>query len=295
MVELPLEPAAQRVLDEVTAPDGMVTADRLRAVLEAEPTGMVAALLPRTDVLTGAIDRALLVESAAREAEVFGDVAVRCEHLLLGWWRSVDDPAAAARAEFQQLRAEWAFAQYEKVSPHPPLDGDRPLVILVAGVPGTGKSTLAEGLGRALTVPVFSMDWQLGALAVFGVLRPDNSGPVAEMMLTAAIARQLHLGMGAVIDATGHTANERGRWHDLTERLGGRFLGVECVCSDGTVHRSRVEGRSRDIPCWPATVSWEHVLLMRSRWEPWTQSHLVVDSAAGSPEAGLRQVMQNLP
>jgi hypothetical protein len=36
------------------------------------------------------------------------------------------------------------------------------------------------------------------------------------------------------------------RWRH--ERLGGEFVGVECVCSDERVHRERVEGRSRGIP-----------------------------------------------
>ncbi len=170
-----------------------------------------------------------------------------------------------------------------------------PVVVLVAGVPGTGKSTVAETLGRTLNAPVFSMDWQLGALAVFGVLRPDNTGPLSEMMLTAAVARQLHLGMSAIIDATGHTRAARGRWQSLTGRLGGRFIGVECVCSDEQVQRSRVEGRSRGIPCWPATVSWEHVGRMKELWEPWEEPHLVLDSATGSPEVNLRRVLDLIP
>lgn len=300
MIELPLDPVAEQVLGQVTGSSDSVVVEHLRSRLKAEPAGMVADLVCRLDLpmTPVSIDRAVLLEQANREAELFGDITVRCEYLLLGWLRSIGGTdagrgLATARAEFQRLRADWAFAQYEKVTPSASTRGaGRPVVVLVAGVPGTGKSTLAETLGRTLKAPVFSMDWQLGALAVFGVLRPDNTGPLSELMLTAAVARQLHLGMGAIIDATGHTKAERDRWRSLTERLGGRFIGVECVCSDEQLQRSRLEGRSRGIPCWPATVSWEHVNRMKELWEPWEEPHLVLDSAVASPEVNLGRVLE---
>jgi hypothetical protein len=97
-------------------------------------------------------------------------------------------------------------------------------------------------------------------------------------VMAAALAGQLSRGQGAVLDAGGFQRAERARWQRICESLGARFTGVECVCSDETVHRGRVEARGRDIPGWPATVTWEHVGRMRARWEPWDEPHLVLDT-----------------
>jgi predicted kinase len=169
-----------------------------------------------------------------------------------------------------------------------------PVAILIAGVPGTGKSTLAEGLARGLRAPVFSMDWQLGALTPFRVLTNENVVPLAEMMLVAAMARQAQLGLDAVLDATGHEAEARRRYRTVADNLGARFVGVECVCSDETTHRARVEGRDRGIPGWKATVSWEHVLRMKSLWEAWDEPHLVADSATQPADVVLKRVLEEV-
>lgn len=186
--------------------------------------------------------------------------------------------------------ADRAHAAYEALRPVDP--AARPVAVLLAGVPGSGKSTLAESLARRLRAPVFSMDWLLGALVPFGVLTPDNAPAIAEVQVTAAAARQLQLGLSVIIDATGHTREVRDRWRAVSESLGGRFVGVECVCSDDRLLRRRVEERSRGIPGWPGTVAWEHVLRMRDLWEPWTEPHLVVDSAVDPPEVAVRRVVE---
>ena len=188
--------------------------------------------------------------------------------------------------------ADRAHASYLALRPSDP--DARPTLVLVAGIPGCGKSTLAESLARHLRAPVFSADWLLGALVPFRVLTQDNAQPIADVQLTAAAARQLQLGLSVVLDATGHTREARDRLRALTEHLGGRFVGVECVCTDDRILRERVEGRSRGIPGWHDTVEWDHVLRMRDRWELWTEPHLVLDSATTPPAEALRQALEAL-
>ncbi|WP_086666021.1 AAA family ATPase [Lentzea kentuckyensis] len=171
---------------------------------------------------------------------------------------------------------------------------ESPKVVLVAGIPGTGKSTLAESLARQLKAPIFSMDWVLGSLVLARAITDENAYDVADLQLTALVARHVQLGIDVIVDATGHTREERGRLRELAERLGGEFVGVECVCSDERLHRERTEGRSRGIPGWHATVPWQHIERMRGLWEPWEDDHLVLDSAVETPESSVKRVLDRL-
>lgn len=182
----------------------------------------------------------------------------------------------------------WLTA-YARLAPLP--DAGPGLAILVTGVPGAGKSTLAEGLARALRVPVFSLDWQLGALMPARVLTNENVVPIGELTTVSSMARQLQLGLDAILDVAATQAEERDRYQAVAAGLGARFVGIECVCSDEALHRSRVEGRDRGIPGWKPTVAWEHVLRMKGRWQTWTEPHLLLDSASQSPEEMLKHAL----
>ncbi|MEU4806545.1 AAA family ATPase [Actinosynnema sp. NPDC023587] len=281
MADVPLHESSAHLLD-----------GPVRDLPDRVAGGVAATLAARLGLRPADVDRSALVTAAIAEAERLSDVVVRPEHLVLAWALVTGVPPAPAREALQVVVAEHAHADYENLTPCPA--AKPPLVVLVAGVPGTGKSTLAEGLARRLRAPVFSVDWHLGALVPFGVLREDNAVPLAELTLTAATARQVRLGLDVIVDATAHRAETRARWRSLAAKLGGVFVGVKCVCSDERAQRERVEGRSRGIPGWHPTVSWEHVQRMRALWEPWDEPHLVIDSAVVPQAAAVKEVLAHL-
>ncbi|MGW5364370.1 AAA family ATPase [Actinopolymorpha pittospori] len=158
-----------------------------------------------------------------------------------------------------------------------PVAGKAALMVF-SGLPGVGKSTLADAVGRVRQVPVFSVDWLLGALTPFGGRHLDDLLGIGAEQLTTLALRQLSLGQSAILDAPVEDLPSRARWASLARRAGADFKVVSCVCSDPVVHRSRVEGRVRGIPGWHEGGNWGNVSRRRAEFVPWDGDVLTVDT-----------------
>ena len=66
-------------------------------------------------------------------------------------------------------------------------------LIVMTGLPATGKSSIAEALGRELSIPVFALDWLRGVMRRHE-LEAEKAGYAAYEMLVTLARRQLMLG-----------------------------------------------------------------------------------------------------
>jgi predicted kinase len=158
-----------------------------------------------------------------------------------------------------------------------------PAVVLFSGSPATGKSTLADAIGRELPAPVIAWDWCMAALSPFSELQHvlnamtrDRYHDVGYSLMSQAMEKQLRAKQSVILDCV---ARPRAlpHWFEIAADHGVRLHIVECICSDADVHRSRVEGRIRGIPGW-YELEWSHVEVSRTRYETLNVEKVVVDA-----------------
>ncbi len=155
-------------------------------------------------------------------------------------------------------------------------------LIILSGLPGTGKSTLATGLSQALSLPVFSVDPIEAAMWRGGISKTQTGIAAYEIAATLA-DDHLRLGHSVIIDAVNPVEAPRAVWRKLAETHHVRLILIECVCSDAIIHRQRIETRIRAIDGMPE-VTWSRVLERRAEYEAWTDARLVLDTATWSRE-----------
>lgn len=152
-------------------------------------------------------------------------------------------------------------------------------LIVFSGLPGTGKSTLAETVGRDLGIPVFAKDW-LEATLVRSELKAGNEqkslGFAGYELLTILAERQLMLGQSVILDSVAASESIRNTWRKLSDQYCADWRVIECFCSDESVHQARLQDRKRNIPGWHE-LKWSEVERVRRYYLPWEAERLVLD------------------
>ena len=154
--------------------------------------------------------------------------------------------------------------------------GTGPVLVVVSGLPATGKSTVARLLAERTRTPFLRVDRIEQAIVQWTELT-HPVGPVGYAVAHAVAAEQLRLGLDVIVECVNPLAVTRDAWVDTASRIGAAIVEVELVCSDPVEHRHRVESRPSDVegltkPTWSQVQAREY--------EPWSRARLVLDTAA---------------
>ena len=161
-----------------------------------------------------------------------------------------------------------------------------PLLVVVGGLPGTGKTTIARGLATHLSAVHLRVD------TVEQVLRRAPGGPadltdLGYRVLYALALDNLQLGHWVIADAVNPVPLTRGAWRAVAEAARAAFVEIELVCSDPAEHRRRVERRAADIPGLELPT-WQDVL--DREYHPW-QPTVRIDTAGVSADDSIREAI----
>ena len=143
------------------------------------------------------------------------------------------------------------------------------MLIVTAGLPGAGKSTIAEVVGNRLGLPVVSVDPIESAILSAGIDSDQPTG-LAAYLVAETIAEAVLSGGGSVIvDAVNAVEPARDQWVKLAARQQTPIKFLEVICSDSEVHRARLANRDRHL-AHLAEPTWHAVEQSLDEWENWT-------------------------
>jgi predicted kinase len=158
-----------------------------------------------------------------------------------------------------------------------PSTGHRRLVVM-SGLPGSGKTRIAEGVAGRLGLPVLSVDPIESAMISAGLEKSFETGLAAYLVARDVAAQHLRRGHGVVVDAVSAEEVAKGLWRQLAAEFGQPLTIIEMCLADRAEHRRRIEFRREGLVGIPK-VSWHDVEARRSAYSAWTEPLLRLDSS----------------
>ncbi|MBY9075847.1 AAA family ATPase [Nocardioides sp. WL0053] len=154
----------------------------------------------------------------------------------------------------------------------------RDVLVVLAGLPGTGKTTIGRLLARRLRAAYLRTDVIAGPMLLEGVTEDTaEAGRVAYGIAREVATENLRAGVPVVVDGVHATHERRALWRGVSEATQSRLVQLEMTLEDEVEHRLRVEHRQARGYVGP---NWEQILDMN--YDEWNEaidgSRLLVDT-----------------
>ena len=172
-----------------------------------------------------------------------------------------------------------------------------PFLIVFAGLPGVGKTTLARAVARELSAVYIDKDTiKDAALALAREMQIENpaqfAGALSYTLLMPLARDNLTLGTHVVVDSPAGYRSFQEAVEELVRGVRVNFKLIECMTTDEALLRERIERRGPDLP-EHRVRDWEGLQQARERMERLSGPRLVVDTAE-SVQTNLKKIINAL-
>jgi predicted kinase len=163
----------------------------------------------------------------------------------------------------------------------------QPTLVIFSGLPGTGKSTLADRLARELRWPLLRID------DVAGSVPPDADYHFWDekvLILLTIAEEQLKLGISVIADSVFMGA-DRLHAQEIAQKHNAVFRPVYCFVSNEAIWEKRVNERV-DTLGHPEVATWEQIQHQRQWFAPWGSGTGLFIDAIDSVEQNYAKVLE---
>ncbi|GAK70914.1 hypothetical protein RRU01S_14_01350 [Agrobacterium rubi TR3 = NBRC 13261] len=162
------------------------------------------------------------------------------------------------------------------------------MLIIFGGLPGSGKSTIAQALAARLQATYMRVD------TIEQAIRSSNSmtagadvGSAGYVALYRIAADNLELGQTVIADTVNRIEITRAAFRKTATDAQRAFLEIEISCSDPELHQHRAETRQSTIE-GHISPTWKDI--QARTFEPWN-ADLRIDTAVLSVEESVARIM----
>jgi predicted kinase len=152
------------------------------------------------------------------------------------------------------------------------------MLIVFAGLPASGKSSIARALAQELGAIWLRIDSIEQAIHDSGAV-PGALNDAGYRAAYAVAEDNLRLGRDVIGDSVNPWMLTRNAWRDTGLRAGARVVEIETICSDFDEHRRRVEKRANEVPGL-ILPNWQAVI--GRDYHRWDRDHMTIDTAGRS-------------
>lgn len=162
-----------------------------------------------------------------------------------------------------------------------------PTLYLLSGLPGVGKSTLAELLAPQLGAMYLRIDTIEQGLRDLGITVAGEGYRLAYRIA----ADNLRIGCSVIADCVNPWTLTRQEWLAVAREASAECVPIEIVCSDKREHRKRVDTRASRVPGLKLP-SWQEIC--QRDYHPWQEPVLNLDTAGLLPAQAANALLQRL-